>query len=133
MNDERQAFSQRLADGLRKAGYEPRPGVLHKLFNSRYRGVSVTFQSVSRWLGGRSIPEQDKIRVLAAIVGMDPHVLQYGDAARRVGEGRPVWPAGANAQDRSVFDAYLALPAPQRRLVRELIAALAGTASRPRA
>lgn len=127
MNDERQAFSQRLADGLRKAGYDPRPGVLHKLFNSRYRGVSVTFQSVSRWLGGRSIPEQDKIRVLAAIVGMDPHVLQYGGKPG-VGEARVAWDA-MSAQERAMVDMFLGLPSPQRKLVRELVAALAAAAT----
>lgn len=124
MNDERQEFSQRLADALRKAGYEPRPGVLHKLFNSRYRGVSVTFQSVSRWLGGKSIPEQDKLRVLAAIVGVDPHVLQYGGKPA-VGEGRTDWLQSLAAPDRAMMDAYASLPTSQRKLVRDLVASLA--------
>jgi hypothetical protein len=123
MNDERQEFSQRLADGLRKAGYEPRPGVLHKLFNSRYRGVSVTFQSVSRWLSGKSIPEQDKLRVLAAIVGTDPHVLQYGGKPW-VGENKPAWES-MQSPDRAMVDAFLTLPSPQRKVVRDLIAILA--------
>lgn len=126
MNDERQEFSQRLAYALHKAGYDPRPGVLHKLFNSRYRGVSVTFQSVSRWLGGKSIPEQDKLRVLAAIVGVDPHVLQYGGKPR-VGEGKPPWDA-MPAPDRAMVDAFLTLPSPQRKLVRELVAMLSAAA-----
>ncbi|MBN8261286.1 MAG: hypothetical protein J0L59_03065 [Xanthomonadales bacterium] len=123
MNDERQEFSKRLAGALQKAGYEPRPGVLHKLFNSRYRGVSVTFQSVSRWLGGKSIPEPDKLRVLAALVGMEPHELQFGGKPR-VGEAVPAWES-LSAPDRATMDAYLGLPAPQRKLVRELVAMLA--------
>ena len=62
-------------------------------------------------------------RVLAAIVGVDPHVLQYG-GKQRLGEGRPVWEALA-APDRAMVDAFLSLPAPKRKLVRELVAALA--------
>lgn len=126
MNDERQEFSKRLADALQKAGYEPRPGVLHKQFNSRYRGVSVTFQSVSRWLGGKSIPEPDKLRVLAGIVGMDPCTLLFGGKPR-VGEAGLAWES-LSAPDRATMDAYLALPAPQRKLVRELVAMLAAKA-----
>jgi hypothetical protein len=125
MSDEREEFSKRLAAAMRAAGHEPRPSVLFKQFNSKYGGRSVSFQSASRWLNGRSIPEQDKLQVLARLYGISPHALRYGDkAGRKVGEARATWPDALTATDRTMFDAYLALPVERRRLVRELIQAL---------
>ena len=48
MSDERYEFSQRLAAAMRTLGYEPRPAVLFRLFNAKYRGRSVSFQTASR-------------------------------------------------------------------------------------
>ena len=128
--DERQQFAQRLAEVMQAAGYEPRPSILEKLFNSRYRGRSVTFTSVSRWLGGQSIPTQDKVQVLAAMFGVEPHVLRFGPSAKadksnaaNISEGRPPWPA-LDPADHTAIDTYLALPEPLRRHLRALIAAL---------
>ena len=125
MNDERQEFSQRLADAMQKAGYEPRPNVLLKVFNSRYRGASVTAMTISRWLGGRAIPNQDKLQVLADLFGVEPQVLRYGKAGKgRVAESQATWPA-LGARERQVIEAFLALPPKQRGLVGELVEALA--------
>ena len=73
------------------------------------------------------MPKQDKLRVLAAMVGMQPHELQFGGSAR-VGEAGPTWEA-MSAPDRAMLDAYLSLPTAQRKLVRELLAALRGVHS----
>jgi hypothetical protein len=125
MDEEREGFSKRLTDAMRAAGYDPRPSVLFKLFNSRYRGKSVSFQTVSRWLNARAIAEQDKLQVLAKLLGMEPQVLRFGTpSARKVAEPTMTWLAALKPVDREAVDAYLALPATQRRLVRELIAAL---------
>lgn len=128
MNDERARFSQRLAQAMRTAGYPPRPGVLHKLFNSRYEGRSVSTQTVSRWLGGRAIPEQDKLQVLARLLGVTPHYLRYGATLapeRSVGEGRPQWAGEINARQWQVVQAFLALPGAQQELVGALVLELA--------
>ncbi|KAF1722985.1 transcriptional regulator [Pseudoxanthomonas wuyuanensis] len=125
MSNERQEFSRRLAEAMQAAGYEPRPAVLFRLFNTHYRGRSVTFQSASRWLGGRSMPEQDKLQVLAAVLGVEPHALRFGTGKRRVAETRAAWPAAAaGARERQVIDAFLALPVKQRELIGELVRAL---------
>lgn len=125
MDKEKTNFASRLRAALRDAGIEPSAAVLEKRFNSRYDGAPVTAQAISQWLNGRTIPRQDKIRVLAALVGVDPHVLQYGGRSR-VGESRAEWAEGMAAQDRAMVDAFLHLSPAQRKLVRELIAALAG-------
>jgi len=123
MSDERFEFSRRLGQAMSAAGYEPRPAILFRLFNARYTGRSVSFQSASRWLGGRSIPEQDKLQVLADLFGVAPQTLRFGDAPR-VAEARAEWNA-VGARERAVIDTYLALPARQRELVGELVKALA--------
>lgn len=124
MSDERQQFSQRLADAMRAAGYEPQPGVLHKLFNSRYQGNSVSFQTVSRWLRGRAIPEQDKLQSMSAMLGIEPHVLRFGaPAGNRVGESPADW-KGIGARERQVIQTFLALPPKRREVVGALVKAL---------
>ncbi|MFT3897908.1 MAG: hypothetical protein QM719_09490 [Thermomonas sp.] len=123
MDKEKADFARRLRAALHDAGIEPSAAVLEKRFNSRYDGTPVTAQAISGWLSGRYLPKQDKIRVLAGIVGVDPHVLQYGGKAR-LGDDRPAWEA-LSAPERAMMDAFLALPPTQRKLVRELIAALA--------
>lgn len=119
-------FAQRLRDAMVSAGLEPRPGVLLNLFNAHYWGRSVSFQAVSRWLRGEAIPAQDKLLVLAEILRVEPEVLRFGQAVRhRVQERRQRWDEGVSYQEREVFDAFLRLPSPQRKLVREIILAFA--------
>ncbi|QHE74712.1 helix-turn-helix domain-containing protein [Hydrogenophaga sp. PBL-H3] len=119
-------FAQRLRDAMAAAGLEQRPGVLLNLFNAHYWGRSVSFQAVSRWLRGEAIPAQDKLLVLAEILRVEPEVLRFGQTVRhRVQESRKRWDEGVSYQEREVFDAFLGLPAPQRKLVREVILALA--------
>jgi len=125
MKDEKAEFAARLRAALKDAGIEPSASVLEKKFNSRYGGAPVTVQAISQWLNGRVIPRQDKMRVLAALVGVDPHVLQYGTGKSKVGDSRAEWAQGLSAQDRAMVDAFVHLPVGQRRLVRELVATLA--------
>jgi hypothetical protein len=124
MDKEKADFARRLRAALQDAGIEASATVLEKRFNARYDGPPVTQQAISGWLSGRYLPKQDKIRVLAAIVGVDPHVLQFGGKSR-VGEAKAEWAESLTAQDRAMVDAFVHLPAAQRRLVREMVAALA--------
>lgn len=126
MDKEKAAFAARLRGALEAKGIEVSAAVIEKRFNSRYGGAAVTAQAISGWLNGKSMPKQDKLRVLAALVGMEPHELQYGGKPR-VGEGVLAWETMA-APDRAAMDAFLGLPAPQRKLVRELVTMLAAGA-----
>lgn len=123
MKDEKAEFSTRLRTALKDARIEASPAILEKRFNSRYTGAPVTSQAISGWLNGKAIPRQDKLRVLAALVGVDAHVLQYGGRSR-VGEAKGAW-EGLSPSERAMVDAYITLAPPQRKLVRELVAALA--------
>lgn len=115
-------FAQRLRDAMVAAGLEARPGVLMNQFNANYWGRSVSFQAVSRWLRGEAIPEQDKLLVLAGILKIEPEVLRFGEAVRKsVQQHRQRWDEGIGYLERETFDAFLQLPAPQRKLIREVI------------
>ena len=119
-------FSQRLQAAMVSAGLEARPGVLLNLFNANYWGRSVSFQAVSRWLRGEAIPEQDKLLVLADILKIEPEVLRFGEAVRQsVQQHRKRWDDGVGFLERETFDAFLRLPAPQRKIIREVILAFA--------
>jgi hypothetical protein len=124
MDKEKAEFATRLRAALEARGIEASAAVIEKRFNSRYDGAAVTAQAVSGWLNGKSIPKQDKLRVLAALVGMEPHELQFG-GGRRIGDAGVEWPQALGAPGRAMLDAYLSLSPPQRKLVRELVAALA--------
>jgi transcriptional regulator with XRE-family HTH domain len=123
MKDEKAEVAARLRAALKDAHVEASASVLEKRFNARYDGPSVTAQAISGWLNGKAMPKQDKIRVLAGIVGMEPHELQFGGKTR-VGEGRAQWADALGTQERAMLDAFLSLPAAQRKLVRDLILAL---------
>ena len=126
MGNERQDFSKRLAGAMEAKGYAPRPGVLHKLFNSHYEGRSVAFSTVSKWLRGKTLPEQDRLQVLASILGVDPHTLRFG-GKRRIGEGPAGWGGAMAADEQTLITAYRSLPESRRQLVRTLIEALASS------
>jgi len=120
--DQKMEFSERLQAAMRSAGLEPRPAVLLNLFNTNYWGRSVTFQAVSRWLKGESIPEQDKLLVLAGVLNVQPEVLRFGEGVRQSIEQRQKrWEDGVGYQERETFDAFLQLPTAQRKIIREVI------------
>jgi len=122
--DEKAEFSQRLRKAIENAGYAVRPIVLEREFNTRYWGRSVTVQAVRRWLRGEAIPSQEKLQVLSEWLKIEPHMLRYGEqAVQSVRAIQQKWDDGIGFQEREVFEAFLALPAPQRKVVREVIQA----------
>lgn len=120
--DEKAEFAARLREAMIEAGYEPRPTVLEKGFNARFWGRSVTFQAVSRWLRGEAIPSQEKLQVLAEWLGVEPHFLRFGEQALYTARAkRKLWEEAIGYQEREVFEAFINLPVPQRKIVREVI------------
>ena len=78
--EERASFSRRLKEALRKARVEARPTRLARDFNLRHHGDPVTTQTARKWLHGRALPTQDKLRTLAQWLEAPPHWLRYGEA-----------------------------------------------------
>lgn len=122
MND-KVLFAERLKKAMLDAGYEARPAVLEREFNLRYWGRPVTFQAVRRWLRGDSMPEQDKLLVLAEWLAIDPQELRFGQPAQGA-----LYSARARSypharEEEDIVQAYLGLPSEQRKILREVIMA----------
>jgi hypothetical protein len=68
------------------------------------RSGSVSFQAVHQWLY------------------IEPHVLRFGAGAiKAIQDKRKRWDEGLGYQERELFEAFLGLPAPQRKILREVI------------
>lgn len=74
---------------------------------------------------GEAIPEQDKLLVLAETLNIEPEVLRFGIAVRQSVKRREKrWDEGVGYLERETFDAFLQLPATQRKIIREVILTL---------
>ncbi len=80
LNDEKQGFSRRLRDSLKRVQVDARAvAVIAREFNLRYDGTPVSAQAVRKWIGGKALPSQDKIRALALWLEVSPHWLRFGE------------------------------------------------------
>lgn len=60
--------------------------------------------------------------MLAEWLKIEPEVLRFGEAVRQsVQQHRKRWDEGVGFLERETFDAFLRLPAPQRKIIREVI------------
>lgn len=122
MKTPQQKFAERLHAAMEKAGYRAEAAVLEREFNQRYYGKGVTLHGVNKWLKGQSIPRLDKIEALAKWLRIPLDELTFGlEIKQQIKEDRARWDDGIGYQEREVFEAFLALPAPQRKVVREVI------------
>ena len=122
MENAKELFAQRLREAMVAAGYEAKPAVLEREFNTRYWGKPMTLHGVRRWLRGETLPTHEKLLVLAEWLAVPPQQLNYGDEIRRkVEQRRARWDSGIGYEERDLFEAFLKLPVPQRKLIREVI------------
>ena len=119
-------FAKRLQEALARAGVPAKPAVIEREFNQRYWGKPVTLHAARYWLRGESIPTHDKLLCLAEWLGVEPQFLRYGDdVPKAVRDRRKRWDEGIGYQEREIFELFLKLPVPQRKVAREVIMALA--------
>lgn len=128
--DEKLEFAQRLSAAMQEAGYEARPAVLEREFNTRYWGKPVTYQAVTRWLKGEAIPAQDKLQILADWLRIEPHILRFGgQALYSVQEKKKRWEAAISGPEREILETFINLPPEQKNVARAVILALARAGS----
>ena len=124
--NEAKMFSERLIESLLAAGYASRPIVLENEFNQRYWGKPISFQTGRRWLRGEAIPTQDRLQVLAEWLNVDPHWLRFGEKLNgSVKQQRKRWDAAMTPEERQAMEVFLSLPPEKRKMVGEIIYALA--------
>ena len=71
-------FAKRLEQALKAKAIRNSPTVLANLFNSEFDGRSVTPHTARNWLLGKSIPTQEKLVLLARMLGTSSEQLRYG-------------------------------------------------------
>lgn len=82
--DEKQGFSKRLREAIRKARIDmSSPTLIAREFNLRYHGDPVSTQAVRKWLSGKALPSQDKIRALGLWLEVSVHWLRFGEVDRK--------------------------------------------------
>ena len=82
--DEKQGFSKRLKEAIRRARIDiSSPTLIAREFNLRYHGDPVSTQAVRKWLSGKALPSQDKVRVLGLWLDVPAHWLRFGEADRK--------------------------------------------------
>ncbi|MCA1325127.1 XRE family transcriptional regulator [Herbaspirillum sp. alder98] len=130
METANQKFAKRLRAAMEKAGYEPKPAVLEREFNLRFWGKPMTLHGVRRWLLGESMPKQDKLETLAEWLIVTPQHLRFGEEiGRRIDKRRARWEEAIGYREREAFEAFINLPAPQRKIVKEVIFAFSQLAT----
>jgi transcriptional regulator with XRE-family HTH domain len=123
--DEKREFSERLRNAMSARKLDISAAVLERGFNQIWEGGRpIRRQTAWKWLNGESIPTQDKLQELSRWLKVDPDYLRFGrSTAFHVRE--LAWHEKLEYVERKAFEAFLNLPEPQRKLVRELILALA--------
>ena len=128
VSDEKEGFSRRLRESLRRAGTPAEgPTEIAREFNLRYHGTPVTPQAVRKWLKAESLPSQDKIRALAFWLGVSPAWLRFGESdakRRRVQAGVRQDVAAYRIDHTWLATKFEALSEPHKRMTIELVVAL---------
>lgn len=127
---ETEAFAQRLKQALEGSGVRASPTIVANEFNLRYWGRSITPHTARNWLLGKSIPTQDKLRVLADWLQVSPDELRFGRSGGAVRAAEATAdPASLSMADREMVSRYLGLDVNDRKTVREVVTALSLAAS----
>ena len=123
---ENEAFADRLRQALKGIGVRPSPTLVANEFNLRYWGKSITPHTARNWLLGKSIPMQDKLRVLAEWLHVSADELRFGSLAPTAkSQDAGVDRSQLTMQDRELLARYMTLSLADRKTVGEVVVALA--------
>ena len=122
IGQEKRDFSRRLTDAARRARLDTGPTRFAREFNLRHYGESVTAQTARKWLNGKALPTQDKLRTLARWLEVPSQWLRYGDAERphAVKQDRATYAVDSDWLGRK----FELLSEPHRKMVLEVVRAL---------
>src|SRR5262245_51419560 len=121
---ERQDFSKRLREALRRAPAADGTAAIAREFNLRYEGRPVTAQAVGKWLAGRALPSQDKIQALSLWLEVSPHWLRFGDGEAKAAPVLRQTPATYRVEPQWLQKKYDALSEAHKKIIVEVLVAL---------
>ena len=123
---ETEGFADRLRLALKGVGIRPSPTLVANEFNLRYWGKSITPHTARNWLLGKSIPMQDKLRVLAEWLHVSADELRFGSLVpTSKSQDAGVDRSQLTMQDRELLARYMTLSLADRKTVGEVVVALA--------
>lgn len=123
--DEKKNFSKRLTEALKRAGVDVnRPTAIAREFNLRFHGDPVTTQSVRKWLGGKSLPAQDKVRVMAGWLNVSAQWLRFGDEEGGLRHGAKEERKTYALEHQRLLESFNRLSDHHKGMVTELVRAL---------
>lgn len=122
-DEQKKQFAKKLKIAMENNGYPAKASVLEREFNLKHYGKPITLHGAAKWLRGESIPRHDKIVTLAGLLAIEPNELVYDFQRKEDIKSKQRWQDAISYQEREVFEAFLNLPAPQRKIVREVILA----------
>ena len=117
---ESQAFAQRLRAALTAADTPVSATQVQRKFNALSGDAAISVHAVRKWIVGEAIPTQERIRVLAAWLGVSPNWLRFGEA---VASGRSPTPS---ADERVLLRSFRRLGAQEQRQILALVQTMAG-------
>lgn len=120
----RLGFAQRLNDTLRHTGRSSSPSTLAVEFNARFAGPRVHLSSCRKWLMGEAIPTQEKLVVLAGMLGVTSDWLRFGDVTRVMEQQSPT---AFDKQELAMLSDFVRLPQRDQLLVRQLVGVMLRT------
>ena len=122
--DQKTLFAKRLALAMQAKGYQAKAAVLEREFNLNYSGKAMTLHGVRKWLIGEAIPAGDKLLTLAKWLDIPPEELAFDKDIQKAIEQRDArWQEEIGYQDKEIFEAFVKLSAPQKKIIREVIVA----------
>lgn len=129
---EKVAFSRRLKSALARFDPPGRTGVtwFAREFNQRYAGNPISVHAARKWLLGESIPAHDKLLTLAGWLRVSAEWLLYGEGGMRTVSAVQQNPAHYAVVDMELMREVAALNQEHRRIIREMVAVLAGIEGR---
>jgi hypothetical protein len=119
---ERFEFSERLISSLKNSNIPVRVVELRKLFLQHNKTIPLSAHAIRKWLLGESIPTQEKLRVLADILSVEPNWLRYGEAINN--DEKPNFNK-LNSNQKKLLNEFEKLSSNQKIYIIEITEALA--------
>ena len=120
----RLGFADRLSATLRQTGRSTSASALVVEFNARFSGPRVHLSSCRKWLTGEAIPTQEKLVVLASMLGVTADWLRFGDATRAMEQQTPT---AFDKQELALLSDFARLPQRDQQLVRQMVGVMLRT------
>jgi len=119
---EKVLFAERLGLAINNKGIKKSPTVLCNLFNSNWRGRSITPHTARNWILGIAMPQQDKLVSLAKLLDTSAGQLRYGRSNEKTMIfSTDNFESEVSNTDQEFFMRYLNLDDVRKRLSRDVV------------